>query len=84
MPDAEAAHRHEGRVSGESRGEGEFTHELVVVLVVLGACARGVRRWEGGGVGQEGNAAAKKGRRGFGFSRLPVRGVGRLPWELGV
>jgi hypothetical protein len=51
MPVAEAARRrcrapagsarrgHEGRVSGESRGEGEFTHELVVALL-LGACAR--------------------------------------------
>ena len=44
---AESARRgHEGRVSGESRGEGEFTHELVVAL--LGACAsRRVATMEG-------------------------------------
>lgn len=69
MPDAEAARRHEGRVSGESRGEGEFTHECggAAGVGLLGACARGVRRWEGGGVGlgQGGNAAARKRPAGF-------------------
>jgi len=57
---AESARRgHEGRVSGESRGEGEFTHELVVALL-LGACASGDDGRKGGGVGQERKAAARK------------------------
>jgi hypothetical protein len=68
MPDAEAARRHEGRVSGEAEGRESSRTNVVggaAGVGLLGACARGVRRWDGGGVGQEGNAVARKRPAGF-------------------